>query len=275
MEILKNKTLLIGKEPIQGRLLISINLNGKDVTATIGSTDSVPGSVSRCIPAENKAHCTIDINGKGTMILTNLKPQNITCVNGTEIMSKKITKDSVVTLGRDNYRVDIGKVLEVANKLAVSAVGSGVVDNAVNNNAGAVSGNGVSIKHLEKVWNKYYTDTLELKKEQKRLGLIKGLYMPITLLGSLAATAAQFIFDSPSVKVPITVFFSIVAAIVLFYGLRKQITDKSLEKTERLNDAFQDDYVCPKCQHFMGNQAYKLISRNNCCPYCKTKYTEK
>ena len=71
MEQLKGKTILIGKEPSQGRLLVALPGSGK--SAAIGLPGSVPASVSRCRPAEGIAHAKISIDQSGNIILTNLK----------------------------------------------------------------------------------------------------------------------------------------------------------------------------------------------------------
>ena len=90
IENLKGKTILVGKEPGNGRLFVSVKINGQPKTAAIGEMNSVPNSVSRCKPAENTAHCKIEVDATGNLIVTNLKPQNVTYVNGAEIVSKKV-----------------------------------------------------------------------------------------------------------------------------------------------------------------------------------------
>lgn len=89
MERLKGKTILVGKEPGQGRLLVAVLETGK--AAAIGSPGCVPNSVSRCKPADGVAHVKITIDQSENMVLTNMKPQNVTFINGTEIVSKHVT----------------------------------------------------------------------------------------------------------------------------------------------------------------------------------------
>ena len=85
-ERLFGKTILIGREPINNRLLVSLNHNGKNYFAPIGQPGCVPDCVSRCIPNENKAHCRLNIDPTGTMTIENVKAENITFVDGTQIM---------------------------------------------------------------------------------------------------------------------------------------------------------------------------------------------
>ena len=95
MDRLKGKTILIGKEPGQGRLLVSVS--GK---TAVGASNSVPNSVSRCKVAEGVAHAKITVDQSGNMVLTNMKTENVTYVNGSEIASKRILPSNTVELGK-------------------------------------------------------------------------------------------------------------------------------------------------------------------------------
>ena len=171
--------ILIGKEPGQGRLLVSVSVNGKVKMAAMGGVGSVPRSVSRCFPAEGRAHCKIEVDSKGTMVITNLKPENVTYVDGMEIVAKKITGNSQVTLGKDKYAVDINAVVNIAKKLA-GQEGSDE-DNKEKK---------FFIQPLKKVWDTYHDEMFNLQKRQKNLGLIKSLYIPCTILSSGAGFLA-------------------------------------------------------------------------------------
>ena len=140
----------------------------------VGEVGSVPGSVSRCNPSEGIGHCEIRINEEGTMVLVNLKPHNVTYVNGTEIVSKKITSDSVVELGLDKYVLDLSLVLKAAETIAREEE-SAVEDKQEKPlKKGKIKDEQVySIIHLKDVWDKYHNDLLTLQKKQKNLALIK------------------------------------------------------------------------------------------------------
>ena len=120
LENLKNKTILVGKESGNGRLFVSVKINGQPKTAAIGDMNSVPNSVSRCKPAEGTAHCKIEIDATGSMVVTNLKPQNVTYVNDAEIVSKKVKQNGVIELGKDRYPVNVNTIIETASKIVTS-----------------------------------------------------------------------------------------------------------------------------------------------------------
>ncbi len=119
---LKGKTILVGKEPGNGRLFVSVKINGQPKTAAIGEMNSVPNSVSRCKPAENTAHCKIEVDATGNLVVTNLKPQNVTYVNGAEIVSKKVKSNGMIELGKDRYSVSVNTIIETASKIVATVI---------------------------------------------------------------------------------------------------------------------------------------------------------
>ena len=266
IDVLKGKTILIGKEPGQGRLLIAIK--GMPKIATLGQINSVPNSVSRCKPAEGVAHCQIEVDQAGNMTLTNLKVQNVTFVNGAEIMSKRINTASTVALGKDRFGINVTEVLNTAQKIMMLAGG------VPGGNGGAGGGGGTgsgpySIKHLKNVWDDYSGSLKKIKIRQKNIGLLASIPMAFSMLGGLIAGVA------PEVR-SFALVFTGIALVVMIIGFYKRFTDKSIEETEQLNEKFQDRYVCPnpKCHHFLGNQPYNILRQNKNCPYCKCQWTE-
>ena len=258
MEILHNKTILIGREPEKSRLMIAINTGNGIKATTIGEAGSVPNSVSRCIAVNNMAHCRLEVDKTGGMRLTNMKEENVTYVNGNEIMSKAVTADSTIELGGGRFAVKASDILDKAKAMLTQKEPAPV---AGGNNATA---NEYTINHLEDVWNEYNGKIQKIQKEQKRDNIIKSLYLPISIIGS---GLGIFIKSAALWILPIT-------ATILIYGLYKTITDKSAAKKEKLNDWLIDHYTCPNpdCKRFMGFQPFKIVKQNKACPYCKSRY---
>lgn len=252
-ENLKGKTVLIGKNPSDCRLHISVKINGQPKSTAIGEMGSVSKCVSRSDPSKGVAHCKIDINNNGNMILTNVKLENTTYVNGAEIMSKQITKDSVVELGVGRYRLDICAVLEAASKLVE------VVEPKV-----------YPIKHLEAVWNEYNGSIKKIRKGQQRLGVYSSIPMGLSMLGGIVAGVV------PEIRIAAIVFTGVAFGVFLL-TLFVRTKDDSIEKTEEVTEKFQSKYICPnpKCKHFMGMQSYTILRQNKKCPYCGCLLTDK
>lgn len=254
MERLKGKEILIGKEPHGHRLLIAVKNGGQIKSVAIGAEGGVPNCVSRCKPAEAIAHCKLVIGQDGVMSIHNLKMENVTYVNDMEIGVREVSDKSNVALGKDKYPMDINKILTAAHNLIEKEPF------------------GHSIKHLQRVWEKYDKDLYELQKRQKNLGLIKSLYMPCTVISGMAGLAFKHLGVDGSISDTVSLVMYFIAAAVLFYGLYKTVTDRSIEEKKQLNEKFQEDYVCPHCKRFLGFQPYNILSQNKNCPYNKCKW---
>lgn len=247
MERLKERTILIGRDPNTGKLLISVNVNGQAKNGVIGN-DSIPGSVSRCLPNQNSAHCKIVINQDGDMLLTNLKEQNITKVNGDEIISKRITNTSTVSLGREDYSLSVGAILEAAKKLVPPPP--------------AIP---KSIKHLEKVYEDYEKtlDMIHVSQTKKA----KMSRMPI-IMGSLGGVLSMALgLFGVSKALWVTIPVTVIPFILHFKNFTNK--DTSYEDRKKAQNKLIDEYVCPHCQHYLGTQQYRIIKQNKKCPYCK------
>lgn len=251
-DVLKGKTILIGKEPGQGRLLIAIK--GLPKIITIGQIGSVPESVSRCKPAEGVAHCQLEIDEVGNLTLTNLKAQNVTLVNNGEIMSKRVNTASTVLLGKDRYPIDLSVILDAAEKLFVTVV--------------PPTQPKFSIKHLKDVWDEYNENQKKIKIRQKNIGLLSSIPIAFSMFGGLLAGVA------PEIR-SFALVFTGIALVIMFIGLYLRFTDKSIEKSEQEQEKLQNKYVCPnpKCRHFLGIQSYNILKQNKGCPHCKCLWT--
>ena len=86
--------LIIGRDASTSQLRITMGQQSK----TFGSAGCVPMTVSR-------QHCSLTINPDGSYRITNLKPQNVTFVNGVEIMVKTIMEKDKIELGPSKFLV--------------------------------------------------------------------------------------------------------------------------------------------------------------------------
>ncbi len=259
-----NTEILIGKEPGKGRLMLSVKSNGNNRIAYIGSENSVPNSVSRCRPADGVGHCLIAIDENGIIRITNLKPQNTTRVNDIEIESKTIEPSVKVTIGKDNYPLNIKAIIELSEKIDTQ-------DQSV-----AQESESCSIKPLQEVWNTYYEKTYELQIRQRRQAKIRSLYMPLVLVSGAAGFGVKYLGLAPSIASVISSILWCLAALMLFYGTYLTFTDRTIEEKRELEEEFHKKYVCPnpQCNNFMGTKPYSDLRKQKACPYCKTKFTE-
>ncbi len=242
---LGGKNILVGREPEQGRLAVAVT--GQPKIATIGMPGSVPTGVSRCIPAQNKAHVMISVGVDGSMTATNMKPQNQTLVNGLSIVSKHVEPESMLEMGAERFRVPLKAVIEAAMKIVPETY---------------------SIRHLEKVWEDYLAAQKELRDKQKRVNLIR------TGCGMFTMCAMPCIYFFGPVGYVLTAI-GIIGNLYSFIGLKN---DDTPERMREINEDFQERYVCPnpKDGRFLGNQSYRMLKKSTGmkCPYCHAQFTE-
>ncbi len=262
MDNLKGKTIFIGRDPNQSRLLITVSGKG----AVIGNANSVPNTVSRC--ANGTAHAKIDIDQNGKMKITNLKPANATFVGGVEISSKHIELNSKVELGKDCFAIYVNRVIKAAEIL----VGVGTPPPP------SPSLKKYDITPLKYVWKEYHDNSIEMRKRQKKLGILSRVPMFFTI-GSGALTALVRLFNLPSGIVAFGCVMFFCGIIMLIYSFIKSKNDNTIEEMDELTEKFQERYVCPNpdCHKFLGNMSYKLLKNqyNMHCPYCKCEWVEK
>lgn len=272
MDRLRGKTILIGKEPGQGRLLV--NISGSTKSIAIGAPGSVPNSVSRCKPAEGVAHAKITIDSNGVITVFNAKPQNVTYVNGSEIASKRVEHNCSIELGKDRFAVDLSVILNGAIKLlAVPSPAPHPAPQPAPRPVPAhdlnLSRRKFNISHLEHIWYGHLQSRKAILANQKKINLVR------SGCGMFTMCAMPCIFFFGPVGYLLT-GIGLIGNLYSFVGLKN---DDTADAIERLNEDFQERYVCPNpdCNKFLGNISYRLLKKQHSmhCPYCKCEYVER
>lgn len=276
MKISAGQTVWIGRESGRSRLLVAVSKEGRTGIAAIGAAGSVPNSVSRCRPEEGTAHCKIEADEQGNMILTNLKSRNVTCVNGFEIISKRIVESDRLSLGKDGYTVSVHAIAEAAQM-------AGAPEGGRRQGAGPQAAvQSYSLKPLEAVWNRYHEKLYQLNLKQRNIGLLRS-FSPILTIGSAAVTGlsrmGNVMTHEPAAKVVVATVAPILTCmgvIIMIYAFVKSYRFDYLKEKERITEEFQRNYACPnpKCHHFMGYNPYNILKQNKVCPYCRCRLTE-
>lgn len=243
---------IIGKEEGQHRLLVK---NGSKAFV-LGVPQSVPNTVSR-------SHCSLSVEYSDDqerkvikIKLQNLKPQNITYVNGQEVESKIIKENSHVQLGFDKFDMDLKQVIDGMRKFLLVAP--------------PPFEETFSLLKLKKVWEQYDSAKMKLQLSEQKKNNLRGLG------GILSGAGILFMFI-PSLGIIryIATGLSVLIGIVFF--IRGMNTNSSLTvKLHDLDEDFRKKYVCPNpsCRHFLGQIPYDVLRQNKGCGYCKCKYKE-
>lgn len=240
---------VIGKEEGQHRLLVKIGQKAFPV----GTPQSVPNTVSRM-------HCSLSVEytddqaRKVTKIkIQNLKPQNITYVDGQEVESKSIKEISHVQLGFDRYNMDLKQVVDGMRKFLPP-----------------LEGPVLPITHLKKIWEEYDEEKLRISdKAAKSANKQK--------LQGLLSMSAMLIGCIPGIDEIIRIIIIAAAFLVGLYFFIKGSSDDTVQrKLHDLDEEFRKKYVCPnpECRHFLGQIPYDVLRQNSGCPHCKCKYKE-
>lgn len=223
--------VIVGRDGVTGKLSLTI---GQKVQV-VGTEGMVPRSVSR-------QHCSLSLQSDGTFIVTNLKPQNITLVNGTPIQKKSgVPASAKITLGSEAFVLPLEQLLSLFPKRA-------------------------DIRPLKAVWDKYDMDKTRQQVLQNRFNALRGVTGMLTILGSVLSVILH-----GTIVVPILS----ISAIAVMIGITvKSYRDASRfpEQQKLLQEQFQDNYRCPCCNSFLGFVSYRQLSKYPNCPSCKATF---
>ena len=203
--------------------------------------NSVPTDVSR-------QHCLVTTLGDGKYKIRNIKAANVTYVNGIEIEEGDVSDADRIELGRGRYLLDLSHII---GKLAPQQKPQKVVD----------------ITPLQKIWDEYNAQDVQLQKHQKNIGLLASVPMGFTMLGTVISSLSETVR-------PYAIGFTVIALVIMVYGFYKRYTDKTIERRQQLKVDFQQKYICPnpECRRFLGMTAFVSLQSKGNCPYCKAKY---
>ena len=229
--------LIIGRDPTTSKLRV---VDGNTGAAKLyGNAGCVPKDVSR-------QHCEIKISDDGRISIKNLKAENITYVNGLEVLAKNISETDTVQIGHSKFAVDLPMIL----KDLIPKV--------------------VDIRPLEKVWNDYNEKVRKLKIEQGRLNALSR----VSGIFSMLAIASGLLLKGQDNYLYYWLYGAAILLTVGFTVVSYVNASRIPQKLEELDEQFMRDYVCPnpECHRFLGKIHYSVLSQNSCCQFCKVKY---
>lgn len=196
------------------------------------SNGGVPASV-----LEN--HCLLIADGEHLRI-KNLDINAYTYVNGQAVESKAIRRHDKIELGKDKYPFDW---------------------NALSSFLPA------DIRPLEAVWNQFEKQNISLQISERKFNTLRSATGLITMV----AIALSIATGGRSLWYVALYALAIIVSLIFFVKAYLD-SSKMPQKRQELTRGFQRDYVCPHCGHFLGNQSYEILTQNDQCPYCKTKF---
>ena len=199
-----------------------------------GQPGSVPMDVSR-------HHISLQPAGDGKWKIKNLNEKNVTFVNGIAVESKTISESDKVELGNSHYLFQW------------SALSEPKVET-------------IDIRPLKAIWKEYDEQKFDSQIAERKFNAARSATGIITML----AIACSIILGHGPIYI-LLYAFAIGISVAFTYQAYKKSTEIPQQQRE-LTKHFQQRYVCPKCGHFMGFTDYDILTQNDACPYCKTKY---
>ena len=268
-ESLKGKEILIGRESGTDRLLAYLSIKGQIKAFQIGNPGSVPKSVSRAIPNQNKAHLSIKIVHNGNLITSNLKPENVTFVNGSQIISKRISENDSIELGADHYKLPLSTLVQAVQK----------IDHSIGSNpTPKPEVKTFNISHLEKVWNDYHEGDLAIKDKQHKMGLQQRIPIFFTFGAGALTSVAWSLGWGEWIRI-VSICLTGIGLLLMIYFFIQSSKFNPVREADKLREDFQSKYICPnqECKRFLGNYSYSMMKNQFKmeCPFCKSKFEER
>lgn len=218
-----------------GRDIVSSKLRlTLDDKSVLTEKADVPPSVSR-------EHCQIEME-EDVVKLKNLDINNFTFVNGQAVEVKTIQKTDKIELGIDRYLFDWNFLDSLIPPVA-------------------------DVRPLKDVWENYEQQNIDLQIDERRFNTLRSITGLITMI----AIALSIATGGRSPWYLVLYGVAIAASLVFFVKAYRDAANIP-QKRQELNRKFRQDYVCPHCGRFLGNQSYDILAQNTCCPHCKTKF---
>lgn len=237
--------IIIGRE--EGARRLHCIVGGREFN--IGQAGMVPLSVSR-------RHCKLIVNGTNIHI-ENIKAQNVTFVDGTQVISKGITPSSCVQLGEEKFFVPLQQILQLAG----GSMGNGMVPQKEMPT--------FSLKPMKAVWNEYDSKRMEIMNNAAKFANRQRLQGIFSMLGMCIG----FIQGIDQTLRMVLVFAALCVGVYFF--IRGSIGISVQQQLHDLDDEYAKKYKCPNpdCGRPFGTIPYRNIEYNKQCLACGCKYT--
>lgn len=198
-------------------------------------------------------HCQLDIDENGAIVVTNLKQQNTTWVNGMPVASMHINDGVRIELGFERWPIDWTIVHELVKKAMPKVC---------------------DISRLETVWEQYSERLASLQRAQTMVGVYRGVIPVLTIGGG--AICGMYAKSHPESHIAdVQYLVMALAGVLMVLCVFKSFVDAKRipEKRKKLQKDLITTYCCPECGYFFGYQDYSVIRTNSqgACPKCKTK----
>ncbi len=197
-------------------------------------------------------HLKLTIMPDGNIQVEDLGSTNGTFIDGVRIIKKVVTRDTIVQMGP----TFIFRISDVLPEVTKDPPKPEYDDDFFR-----------EFQKLESVWNKYQEEKINLQKSNASKGFLRML--PLFVLGGLGYLISC-IPELAQFRTVITLA-GLGIGIIITWISYKSATGLP-EQMEKLNQQFQIDYVCPKCNQFLGFTPFEGLKNRGQCLVCKLKW---
>lgn len=221
------KEVIIGRDGQTGKLRLTVG----NQTATFGECDSVPCSVSQ-------KHACLTIGDDGTLVLTNLNPENDTYVNRRAVERKRIVEGDRIQLGNEHYRLGWDMLKPFIPKTA-------------------------DISGLEQVWKDYQNQRLAMQIRERRFNTLRSATGLITMF---AVVLGAFTGRDNPLFMALYIAAAVISLVFFFFAYRA--SSKIPMQQNQLTEDVKHRYKCPACGALLTLQDYDMLRQTKGCPHC-------
>ena len=238
--------IIIGRE--EGVRRLHCIVGGREFN--VGQAGTVPLSVSR-------RHCKVSVNGSDISI-ENIKDQNITFVDGNQIIRKAITPTSRVQLGEEKFLLPLQQILKLADVSTGNVADSQKeVPTFSLKPMKTVVLYGIAPNGLE-----IQNNAAKSANKQRLQGILSMFGMCLGFIPGI----------DPAIRILI-----IVAAlsIAVYFFIKGSVGTTVQQQLHDLDEEYAKKYKCPNpaCGRPFGAIPYRTIEYNKQCFACGCKYT--
>ena len=216
----------------------------------------------------SKRHLSATPTADGRWSIEDLGSTNGTYVNGLPIVTAIVDADTPIMLG--SLQTTIGALLQLSTPTAQPKAVAKPAAQPTPASTPTADGS-VSIKHLEKVYEQYRHDTLEIARRRNHASVYRMLPMAIGM-PLVMGLVGMFTSDMAVKGVCMGGLMALGSTLTL---RMIPMGDRLAEQQFDINRRFQVDYSCPCCHNFMGAaKPYEVLVKQGQCPFCKAKFKE-
>lgn len=221
------KEIIIGRDGPTGKLRLTV---GKQ-SSTFGEADSVPRSVSQ-------EHVRLTIGDDGTLVLTNLNPENDTYVNHRAVERKRLQEGDRIVLGGDHYRLGWDMLKPFIPRMA-------------------------DITPLEQVWKDYQAQRLQMQIRERRFNTLRSATGLVTMFAVVlgAVTGRDNLMF-------LALYVAAAVVSLVFFFIAYRASSKIPLQQNQLTEDTKHRYKCPACGCLLTLQDYDMLRQTKGCPHC-------